>query len=333
MRVRFFVAGLLVPLALLAFFVLGILKSSPNLLGYTVNLMFALVGWHYVKQGYGALMLCAVRRKQFFSKLDKKLLLANAFAAWVYGWSRGNVYSSQSQFWGINYSTFTLPGWTAQISIWALGLTSLLVLAVFLRKAWSSQGKLPWNGIIAYICALYVWTSFVHIFPQGAFLFIPAFHSLQYIIMVWKYEDKKLSLEQKQTKTAAPSEWRLWLQKYWFLVPLGLALCLVFKIVPQGWVNSMEYEQSILFSAALALIAGLFLRRIFIFIVSGILLGMLGFWLVPVWLQSSLSYDQQLFGGALFLFMAWIMINVHHYFMDSVIWRKENDDVGRYLFQ
>ena len=38
-------------------------------------------------------------------------------------------------------------------------------------------------------------------------------------------------------------------------------------------------------------------------------------------------------GGAIFFFMVWGMINIHHYFMDSVTWRKENKDVGRYLFQ
>ena len=34
-----------------------------------------------------------------------------------------------------------------------------------------------------------------------------------------------------------------------------------------------------------------------------------------------------------FLLAAWIFINVHHYFLDSVVWRKGNPETGRYLFR
>jgi hypothetical protein len=30
--------------------------------------------------------------------------------------------------------------------------------------------------------------------------------------------------------------------------------------------------------------------------------------------------------------MFWIFINVHHYFLDNVMWRRENPDTGKYLF-
>ncbi len=330
MRARFFIAGALVPLAFATFFSWSILKSSPIFLGYTVNVMFGLVGWHYVKQGYGALMLCAVRRKQFFSELDKKILLVNAFIVWAYAWSRSNTYSSHLEYWSIPYHTVALPEWVLQVLQTTLAISSLLSLGIFLRKGWGLRGKLPWNGIVAYLCALYVWTAFVNVLHQDAFFFIPAFHSLQYLIMVWKYEDNKARIVQgKQTLT----KYYKWLQKYWFIVPLGFCLCIFIQIAPQNWVGSMQYEKGFLFSTIMVLLAALFLRRIFIFIASGVLLGILGFWLVPVWLQSIFTYNQQVFGGALFLFMAWIFINVHHYFMDSVIWRKENADVGRYLFQ
>lgn len=33
-----------------------------------------------------------------------------------------------------------------------------------------------------------------------------------------------------------------------------------------------------------------------------------------------------------YLVMTWVFINIHHYFIDHVIWRKENKDVARYLF-
>jgi len=30
--------------------------------------------------------------------------------------------------------------------------------------------------------------------------------------------------------------------------------------------------------------------------------------------------------------MFWVFINIHHYFIDNVIWRRENTDVSKYLF-
>lgn len=32
------------------------------------------------------------------------------------------------------------------------------------------------------------------------------------------------------------------------------------------------------------------------------------------------------------LFAAWVFVNVHHYFIDSVIWRSDNPDARRHLF-
>jgi hypothetical protein len=34
----------------------------------------------------------------------------------------------------------------------------------------------------------------------------------------------------------------------------------------------------------------------------------------------------------MFLFVFWICINVHHYFLDNVMWRRENPDTRKYLF-
>ena len=331
MRARFFIVGILVPLSLLAFFAWCMLEGGPNILGYTINLTGALLAWHYVKQGYGALILCAVRGRQFFSELDKKLLLANAFAACFYGWCTRNVYTEKSQFWGIEYHSFALPSQVHELSTAALLVTSLLALAVFFRKDWSLQSKLPWNGIVAYLCSLYAWTAFSNIFHGNFHMFLPIFHALQYVIMVWKYEDNKLASERKEGPF---NRWNALLQKYWFLVPLAFLFCTKFSPIPQNWLEGRaSSEMLFLFNAVISLAAGLFLRRIFVFIVAGLVFGIMGFWLVPLLLQEILPYDKNLFGGALFFFMVWGILNIHHYFMDSVTWRKENKDVGRYLFQ
>ena len=71
--------------------------------------------------------------------------------------------------------------------------------------------------------------------------------------------------------------------------------------------------------------------RLLRFVVIGGLLGGIGFWIAPHILDSVVGYDRAVFGTALFLFMGWTFINIHHYFIDSVIWRRENDATRRYL--
>jgi hypothetical protein len=69
-----------------------------------------------------------------------------------------------------------------------------------------------------------------------------------------------------------------------------------------------------------------------LFVLTGLLLGYLGFWGVPQVLDKLVPYDRVAFGGTMFLFVFWIFINVHHYFLDNVMWRRENPDTRKYLF-
>ena len=68
------------------------------------------------------------------------------------------------------------------------------------------------------------------------------------------------------------------------------------------------------------------------FVLLGGLLGGAGFWVVPLFVDSIAGYDRAIFGTTMFLFIGWTFINVHHYFIDSVIWRGENTETSRYLF-
>ena len=42
--------------------------------------------------------------------------------------------------------------------------------------------------------------------------------------------------------------------------------------------------------------------------------------------------SRYLHGPSLFLFVCWVTVNVHHYFMDSVMWRRDNPKVKQHLF-
>ena len=68
------------------------------------------------------------------------------------------------------------------------------------------------------------------------------------------------------------------------------------------------------------------------FVALGLALGYVGFWGAPELLQAVVPYDQTIVGATVFLFVFWVFINVHHYFLDNVMWRSQNPDVRKYLF-
>ena len=74
------------------------------------------------------------------------------------------------------------------------------------------------------------------------------------------------------------------------------------------------------------------LLRFAAFVTIGVILGYIGFWGAPEKLGSLVPYDTDVFGAALYVFVVWIFINVHHYFLDNVMWRRENPDTKRHLF-
>jgi hypothetical protein len=68
------------------------------------------------------------------------------------------------------------------------------------------------------------------------------------------------------------------------------------------------------------------------FALLGIVTGALAFIAIPELLDRYMPYDREVFGASMFMFLFWIFINVHHYFVDNVIWRRENSETKQYLF-
>ena len=269
LRLRYIFAGIVVPAALLFFLVAASLSGNPYALGYGANLMFLTVGWHYVKQGYGILVLDSVQKRVFFSDAAKWIFRVNGYVCWSVSWIGLNHALSQSQTYiGIPYYSFPVPEPIYYASI-ALAVVSGAASLVMLVQRWRQPpGRLPWNGILAYVAAVYLWLIFIEINPVVLAL-VPTFHSLQYLAVVWRYQ-----------------------------------------------LNRRAETPELSFS---------------FFVLTGVLLGFLGFTALPWLMANMLPYDKTLLGPSLFLFACYIFINVHHYFLDNVIWRRENPDM-RYVF-
>ena len=288
LQIRYIFAGVVVPLAMIAFFAYGSLTGNTRLLGYAGNAMGFFVGWHYVKQGYGMLMVDAVLKRKFFSDQDKKVLLFNGYAVWLFAWLQTNVVITQRQFWGLDYYTFAVPPWLITIAMSIAAASSAATAVMFINRWRKHGGALPYNGVVAYVVSLYAWILFVTLNPLWL-LVVPALHSLQYLAVVWRYQT---NVERDRTDA-------------------------VEKLEPK----------------VLSTLGPVYRLRVLAFIIFGALLGALGFWLVPMALTALVPYNQAVLGSSLFLFIAWIFINVHHYFLDNVMWRRGNPEVSKYLFR
>jgi hypothetical protein len=276
MRIRYIVAGLAVPAALVSFLGVALALGDAKVLGWGANLMLFLVGWHYTKQGYGMLIVDSVYQRRFFSEGEKAVFRYNAYACWLLFWLCANQYVAERELWGLAYYGFAVP----PAVLFIVGATALattaLTLWVFARRLTGNRGGLPLAGTVAYVATLYVWLAAR--FEPTALLFVPAFHSLQYLLIVWRFEANR-----------------------------SIALTGGTDIRAARW--SMAR-----------------------FAAAAVLLGFAGFWWAPMLLDAFVTYDRAALGGTAFLFFFWIVINVHHYFIDNVLWRRENPETGRYLF-
>lgn len=279
LRARYIIAGLVVPAALIGFFAVALATSNPRLLARGANLMFFLVGWHYVKQGYGILMVDSAKKGIFFGDSDKWLLRANGYASWIVAWMAVNRAVRAEAYLGLTYFTFNVPTPVYYAAVAVAALTTAGVAALLVREG-RKNGRLPWNGVVAYLATLYLWVIFVRINPL-IFAVVPTFHSLQYQIVVWRYQWNASATRPPFARRSSANSTRL---------------------------------------------------RFGSFMLIAFVLGWLGFYGLPTLFNGQIPYDRALFGPSLFTFLFYIFINVHHYFLDNVMWRRENPDVRKYVF-
>ena len=287
MQARYLFAGVIAPLALTAFFAVAIAQGNLRLLGLAGNAMGLFVGWHYVKQGYGLLMVDCALKRQFFTDRDKRLLLLNSYAVWVASWMQLNQAMARTELFNIAYFSFAIPAWLMNAAVAVAATTTLATVAMVIARR-RAKGALPTNGVIAYFVSLYPWLALILVDPLWVVV-VPALHSLQYLAVVWRFQ---YNYESAQLARA-------------------------------------DYKAG---SVSRQIFGGRALGHLAVFSLAGGVLGFAGFWFLPIVLGATIAYNHALFGGALFLFVFWVFINVHHYFMDNVMWRRDNTDTKLYLF-
>jgi hypothetical protein len=281
-RARYLLAGVVVPLALAVWAIAALATKSALALGLMIQLMFLLVGWHYVKQGFGVMTVLAARRGIRFSRRERLALLAHCFAGWAYAWASPSDAGTEVEEKGVVYTTIAHSHGLERVTQALCLATALLLLGVLVEK-WRREGRLPlFTPLTALLCSIWSWSIYSSIDPIVVYM-VPALHSVQYLYFVWL-----LKGNEAREREGPP----------WFEVSARVRLGkLAVSALLLGWV---------LFHIAPAALDDT---------------------LVPRHLRpAAAALGPTPYFAAIFAF-----VNIHHYFMDYVIWRRENPQT-RYLF-
>jgi hypothetical protein len=278
-RLRYAVAGFVVPAVLGAWATYAVTVRSAQTLGYMVQLMFLLVGWHYVKQGFGVLTVLSAGRGAPLSLRERRVVLFHCYAAWAYAWANPSVPAGDYEEKGVVYRAFAHPRWLELTAGAALSM-SVVALVWLLVTKWTRERKTFFAGPLA-VFLMTVWSGSIYSAADPIIQYaIPALHSVQYFYFVW------LLGRNRHQASAGP-----------------------FAGSSRGPLVTLSLGAIVL---GFALFHGL----------PGLLDGM--------FMPRHVRMPPSDLGAAPFVAAFYVVVNIHHYFMDTVLWRRENPE-SRYL--
>jgi hypothetical protein len=278
-RARYWVAGVFVPLVLALWIVHALSSSSARSLGALIQVMFLLVGWHYVKQGFGVLTVLSARRGVRYSAFERRAILAHCFAGWAYAWASPASPAAEAEEKGVLYLSLAHPPALERVTLLAFALSTLLLLLVLFLK-WRREGRPPpLAPLTGLLVSIWLWSVYSSADPLMVYV-VPALHSLQYLYFVWLLTKNQAKAAERPPFFGPPASHRLL-----FLAAASVGL---------GWLL-FHGSPDLLDAARLSAHRSTHER-----------LGELG---------------PTPYFAAFFAF-----VNIHHYFMDNVIWRRENPD-------
>ncbi len=280
-QVRYLLAGFVAPIVLIVWGVAALVFHSASSLGVMIQLMFFLVGWHYVKQGFGVFSVLSARRGVRFDKAERLAILIHCYAGWAYAWASPRDIGHAAEEKGVWYVTFAHPRGLEQFTA-ILFFASIVPMVFALGSKWKREGKLPIaTPLIALLCSVWPWLIYSSIDPLLIYV-IPALHSIQYLYFVGLMEGNKARQLEGPPHFERSAKSRL----------LGLV------------------------------IASLGLGWFFFHIGPTIFDTLIGSRL------ATKQYDP--IGPTPCFAVLFAFVNIHHYCMDAVVWRKENPET-RYL--
>lgn len=276
-RVRWLVAGFLVPAVLVVWSAFAVATGSAQAVGWMVQLMFVSVGFHYVKQGFGALVILSARRGVLLEPSERRALLGHALAGWAFAWANPSTAGGLFEEKGVVYEAFARPRWFELVSGGALALSTLTLVVVLVKVARRTGRSLPRGPLAVFLVTVWGWTILSNADPLLRYL-VPFLHSVQYLYFVWLLRRNRARAEEGPPSFGRPAP-----------VQLGL---LAVSALALGWV---------LFRGAPTFLDGVRSAT------------------APASVRTAL-------GPTPWFALIFAAVNLHHYAMDFVVWRRESPD-------
>lgn len=182
-RARVWAVGLVAPVALGAWGGLAIAARSAAALGAMLQLMFALVGWHYVRQGFGVVAALSQRRGLRVDAHTRRALSAHAYAGWALAWANPAAPALELEEKGVVFRALARPAWLEQAAGAAFALTGVAVVVALAARRRRGEPALPLGPLVAFVVSVWSWTIASSWDPVMVYL-IPALHSVQYLYFV-----------------------------------------------------------------------------------------------------------------------------------------------------
>jgi len=281
-RARYVIAGLVVPVALAAWAAVALKLHSAQTLGWMIQLMFLLVGWHYAKQGFGVLTVLSARRGARLTPRERTVILFHCYAGWAFAWANPTTAAGEFEEKGVIYWAPAHPRWLELTTGTVLAASTLALVAVLVQKWQRDRQMLPLAPLAGLLVTVWSWTIFSSVDPLLRYV-IPALHSVQYFFFVWLMKRNEARAHEGPPSFGRPVAVRLGLLA---VSALGLGVFL-FRGLPD------------------------FLDTAF----------------VPRLARGAVA---DALGETPYFAAIFVVVNIHHYFMDHVIWRRDNPDT-RYL--
>ncbi|MBX3258765.1 MAG: hypothetical protein KF782_03545 [Labilithrix sp.] len=278
-RARWIFAGVVAPIGLAAWAAAALALRSAAALGWMIQLMYLLVGWHYVKQGFGVVTVLSARRGFRMSPRERAAILFHCYAGWAFAWSNPAAPAGEYEEKGVVYTALAHPRWLELTAGAVLAISAVTLAAVVLARFRREGRTLPLAPLGGLLITVWSWAIFSAADPLVRYV-IPALHSIQYLYFVWLMKRNEARAEEGPPAFGRPVAVRVGLLA---LTALGLGV-LVFHLGPT------------------------FLDTAF----------------APRPPRGAATTDP--LGETPYFAAIFVFVNIHHYFMDHVIWRRENPD-------
>jgi hypothetical protein len=243
-KLRLFTAGILVPIVAVVFFTIAWRSQDTKYLSWATYSMIFTVGWHYCKQGYGVLITSGLYQNVFYNLWEKRVLYVNAYLVWIYSFLRVNNGGSQD-YYDIKYGSFVCPEWLLKSSILLCGFSGAAAAGVLLNHWLRYKKGISLAAVTGYFMAIYMWVLFPF-WNMTFYVFIPLFHSLQYLPFVYKFKRTEyLRAKDAPTGNTQRATRRALIKLFLFTIGGYVLGALFFKFIPDAlfdccWVYDLD---------------------------------------------------------------------------------------------